>query len=103
MYKDSDVAKFLNWIREMPGPIMSIAIDIISGDINIWTVVTAVANMSEDYDFVGVIAGSRDTDLETLRNVLEEARNELTANFYAWLDDRNAELAWRHHQLGDDE
>lgn len=86
---NSDVYKFIEYVRAMPLPVYHLARAVIHGTVGLYEVSRAAEVIREyptdedEYDFIGVLAGGNP---EELAAGLEAATEELVSDFYAWLD-----------------
>lgn len=87
---NSDVYKFIEYVRAMPLPVYHLARSMIHGTVKLYDLNKAAdflrhePDVAAEYDFVGVLAGF-DTDDPTaeLTAVLDEATKALVSDFYA--------------------
>ena len=102
----SDVYLFIKWVTAMHPAIYHLARPLLHGVCRLHEIAEAKSVLRDypthaaRYDFIGCLAGGNPAELPALR---EDATLELVRDFYAWLDDRAAEWAWKRGELEDDE
>ena len=88
--RTSDVYRFMEYIGGMHVIVYNLARPVIHGKVGTHEIAKAAAcirsypELAEEYDFIGVLAGGVVGEFDAL---VDEARRELVADFYAWKDD----------------